>query len=904
MHTLLRRAWHILRQRHFDAELRDEMECHRAMKQVELEHAGLSSDEARRESRRALGNGTLAREDARAVWIWRWLDDLFRDVAYGVRGLRRHPGFTAAAVISLALAIGANTAIFSIMNGLLFRALPVREPTRLALITDAAAAPRARAWDYAIWQEIDRRSPLFDGFTAWSFTRFNLAPSGEAQLLDGLWVSGSFFDVLDVAPALGRVLSRADDQPGAPSHPVAVISYLFWQRQFAGSAEVLGRSLRLDSVPFTIVGVTPRDFFGAEVGRSFDVIVPLRAESLVRGRDSALDRPGQNFLTILARLKTGQSLAAATAVVLGAQSAIRDATVGPWSADLPPQAANRYLKSPFTLIPAATGFSNLRLTYGRPLVILSIIVALVLLIACVNVANLLTARAIARRHELSVRLALGASRGRVARQFLTESLLLSFVAATIGIGIAAFASRLLVRQLSTPANPVFLDVSLDARVLGFTVVLSVATALLFGTAPAFRVARLASTDVLNDQDRATAGSAQGRLSSWLIVVQVALSVVLVAAAGLFIRSFSSLTNLDLGFQPDRVLVVTMDVQRLAIDPMQRVGVFEKARDAVLGLPGVSDAAISFLTPAGGGGFTPQVEVSGIPRATSTQGDVYGNLISPRWFGTFGIRLIAGRDLNDDDRRGAPRVAIVNQAFVRRILGGQSAIGRTLTVYPGTLRALPLEIVGIVADAVYTSPREPAPPTFYGAIAQFDVPGFPFAAARLSVRAASGPPALLTKSVAQAIEPISPKVVLTFQPIAAQLRASLTRERVMALLAGCFGALALLLAGLGLYGVTAYTVSRRRKEIGIRVALGAAPASVTGLMLRRVFGQVAIGIAAGIGISVWGSKFLGGLIYGLPPRDVSTMAGAGAVLSVIGLLAGWSAARRAARMDPMVVLHES
>jgi putative ABC transport system permease protein len=838
--------------------------------------------------------------------------DLRRDLRLAFRSLRATPLVTAAAILTLALVIGANSAIFSILNSLLLRTLPVREPARLVHVTDSVVRDtgetRVRAWGYPAWEQIRQRSHLFEAATAWSFTRFNLASGGETQFVEGIWADGGFFETLGVSAVLGRTFSTLDDhRGGGPDGPVTVISYGYWQRHFGGAADAIGRSVRLDGVPFTIVGVTPRDFFGVEVGRSFDVVVPLRTEALIRGRDSALDSASTNFLSILARLKRGQSPDAAAAELRRVQPEIRDATLGPWRKDV----ADRYLTSPFTLVPAATGYSNLRNSYERPLIIISVIVALVLLIGCLNVTNLLLARAIGRRHELSVRLALGASRSRLARQLFTESLALSGAGAALGVFIAAYSSRFLVRQLSTPTNLVVLDVSINGPVLAFTVAVTAVTSLLFGTAPAFRAARAAPMDALKEQGRASIEQGRGGLMGWLVAVQVALSVVLVVAAGLFVGSFTSLANRQLGLQPDQVLVVTVDPQRAKVDPTQRVPLYERAREAVLGLPNVADAAISHLTPVGGGGFTPAVEISGIAlpgtqrpsQLIPADGDVFGNIVSPRWYGTFGTPLIAGRDFAETDRRGAPRVAIVNETFARRFLGGGSPLGRTIIVYPNTPRALSAQIVGVAADAVYSSPRQPVPPTWYLPIAQFDVPGFPFASARLSVRARTGSPELLTKSVASAVAAVNPQLALTFRPLAGQIHASLTRERLMAQLAGFLGVLALLLAGLGLYGVTAYAVSRRRSEIAIRMALGASPRGVIALVLVRVSLLVGVGIVAGTGISIWAAKFVGGLIYGLPPREPMTLVGAAVLLCVTGALAGWFPARHAARTDPVAALRQ-
>ena len=906
---LLFRLRALLRRGAVEHEIDEELRFHLDRQVEAYEHDGLPRAEAMRRARLDFGGLDQIKDDYRDALGVRLLDDVRRDLRLGVRALRATPIVTLVAIGSLALAIGANSAIFSIVNGLLLRQLPVKDPARLVFLSDAntvtpTGANRIRVWPYDVWTQISQRPQLFESAAAWSLTRFNRASGGETQFVDGMWATGSLFDTLGVTAALGRTFSAGDDRlGGGPDGPVAVISHRYWQQQYAGAADAVGRSIRLDNVSFTIVGVTPPDFSGGEVGRTFDVIAPLHTEPLVRGSDSAL-QPGANFLSVIARLKSRQSPDAAVAELRRVQPEVRDAVLGEWTSNLTKEFVERYLKSPFTLLPGATGFSNLRLQYQRPLLIVAGVVALVLLIACVNIANLLLARAVARRHELSVRVALGASRGRLARQLFTESLLLSVAGATLGVAIAGASSRFLVEQLSTPANLVFLDVSIDGRVLAFTIAVTVLTALLFGTAPAFRAARTAPIDALKDQGRATSEQASSGPTGWLVVAQVALSVVLVVAAGLFTRSFTTLTNRDLGFDQDQVLVVTLDPTRTTIEPAQRVALYERVRAAVLEVPDVLDAAISHRTPVGGGGFTPQIEVGSVITAVNSD-DAFGNLISPGWFNTFGTRLVAGRDFTESDRKGSPRVAIVNEAFVRKMFGGRNPLGQTMAVYPRTPRALtPIEIVGVVADAVYSSPRDAVPATWYLPIAQFDVAGFPFAPARLSVRPRTGSPARLTKSVASAIGTVNPQLAVTYRPLADQVHASLTQERLMAQLAGFFGALALLLAGLGLYGVTAYAVSRRRAEIGIRLALGAAPSGVIGLVLGRVSLLVGAGIAVGAALSLWASRFAAGLIHGLQPRDPATLIGAALVLSSVATLAAWLPARRASRIDPIAVLRES
>lgn len=891
-----------------DRELEAELQAHLELAAEAARRRGLSAGDAMHEARLRAGGAAQAMEqlrDQRGVPV---LSGLGQDLRLALRSLGATPLVSAVAVLSLALAIGANTAIFSLVNGLLLRKLPVGDPGRLVHVTDSVRRDtgeiRVRAWNYPFWEQIRQRPQLFAGATAWSSERFNVAESGETQFVDGLWVDAGFFDALGVHAAAGRTFSAADNRPGGgPDGPVAVIGNGYAERQFGGAAAALGRTLRLDGVTFTIVGVAPREFFGLEVGRTFDVAVPLGAEPLIRRRDSALGSAPTNFLSIVARLQPGQSIDAATVDLRRVQAEISAAAIGDATRE-EREVIERHLVSPLTLLPASTGFSYLREAFQRPLLITGGVVVLVLLIGCVNVANLLLARALSRRHELSVQAALGAPRWRLVRQLVAESAALSVLGASLGTFIAAAGAPFLVNQLSTPASQVVLDLTIGGRVLAFTTAVAVLTTLMFGIAPAFRVAGARPIEAIQERGRAVT-TGRGGLMGWLVGVQVALSMVLLIGAGLFVRSFATLTARDLGIEPDRVLVATIDVERTDIEPALRVALYERVREAVLDTPAVAEAAISLLTPLGGGGFTPPVDVetpSGRVR-TDPDGDVCGNLISAGWFRTFGTPVISGRDLAEDDRKGAPRVAIVNEAFVRRFLAGASPLGRALTIYPNTPRALQFVVVGVAADAVYSSAREAAPATWYLPVAQFDVEGFPFESARLSVRTSGASPAALTKAVTAAALTVNPHLSLTFRSLGEEVRGSLTLDRVMAQVAGFFGALALLLAGLGLYGVTAHAISRRRTEIGIRVALGARPADVVVLVLARVSLLLAAGVVAGAALTLWASKFVAGLLYGLVPTDPTMLAGAAVVLFTTGIVATWIPARRASRIDPIIALRE-
>jgi predicted permease len=817
-----------------------------------------------------------------------------QDLRDAVRSLRATPLVSTVAVLSLALGIGANTAIFSIVDSLLLRALPVREPERLVMVS---AGDQLQSWTNPIWEQIRDRPELFEGALAWGTTRFDLSQGGQTDLVNGVWASGSYFRVLGVPAILGRTFSEADDlRSGGPDGPVAVISYGFWQRRFGGAADAIGRAITLNRTAYTIVGITPREFFGTDVGRAFDVAVPLGTEVVMRGREHRLDQRSYWWLTVLARRRPGQSVEAATAALRAARPGVREATLPQNWRD-----PESYLKDSFSLVPAAAGDSFLRSRYQRPLLTLMIVVGLVLLIACANIANLLMARATARRHELSVRQALGASRWRLGRQLLAESLLLSGVGAALGLAFAMWGGRVLVRQLSTSTNAVFLDLSLDWRVLGFTAVAAVGTALLFGTAPALGATRVAPIDALKEQGRG-AGGGRMRLSGSLVVAQVALSLVLVFAAGLFVRTFSTLATLDSGFNAGPVLLVTMNAQSSGVVPAARATLFERARQAVAALPGVKSAALSAVTPVSGSRWQYSASVVGEALPPDDQRGVYVNPLSPGWFMTYGTALLAGRDFDDRDAPGARPVAIVNQAFARRFLNGANPIGRMVQEMRGGMEdPPPIEIVGLAADAVYSSLRDPVPPTLYLPLAQ--QLGGP-STTTLSVQSGLGAsPALLTRSVADAIGRVDRDLALTFRPLADQVGAALTQERLVATLSGFFGGLALVLAGLGLYGVTAYAVHRRRGELGIRMALGAAPGGVVRLVLRRVAFLVGTGVLVGGAISWWAAPFVGTLLYGVDPRNPLIFTAAALMLAGIGALAGWAPARRAARIDPVDTLRE-
>jgi putative ABC transport system permease protein len=897
--------------RRLEREMDLEWQFHIDARTDALIAAGVSRDEAERQARVEFGDLLRWKEQGREARGIGWMQDLGSDAQYALRQMRRAPVFSGVVIATLTLGIGANTAIFSLVNSLLLRTLPVMEPERLVTISSETALRHGFTagigWNYQMWTRLQQRSREFDGALAWFAMQLNLAQRGERQPIEVLFASGGFFTTLSVPALAGRTFTAEDDvRGGGPDGPVAVISYGFWQRHFGGAANVLGRPLVVEGVPVTIIGVTPPDFLGVEVGRVFDVSLPLGTEPLIRGKQSAVDAERQMFLIVMLRLKAQQSLETATVTLRGMQAHILGTTPRELQR-LPP-----FLREPYTLVPAPTGISGvsrLRQRYERPLLTILVVVALVLLIACANLANLLLARTNARLHELSVRRALGASRWRLVRQGLVESLLLASLGAAAGLAVAAWGSRALVAQLSTFDSVVSLDLSLDWRVLAFTAVLTIATMAFFGTAPAMRAMRVAPIDALKTPPFTVRGSA-GPVRRWsigssgLVVGQMALSLVLVIAAGLFVRTFERLASVPLGFDRDRVLVVNVNTARAQLDPAARTTFYHRLVAAVATAPGVSHAAGSMWTPVSGGGANLIRNAAGRMVDPSR---VVTNFITPGWFAAYGVGLRAGRDIDERDTPKAPPVAVVNEAFVRRFLPGRDAIGEVVDAVGGTDHLKRTRtIVGVAADAVFSgSLRDVVPPMMYVPLAQSVGLGPPDKAdINISVRSAAGSPMLVAPSVGAALTAVDRDLAYSFRPLDDYVTTSLMQERIVALLSGFFAFLGLILAAIGLYGVTSYAVSRRRTEIGIRMALGAAPSGVVRLVLLRVSLMVAAGVVTGIAASAWLSRFVAPLLYGLEPWDPMTLSAATLTLVAVGLAAGWLPASAAARVDPAEVLKET
>jgi len=790
-------------------------------------------------------------------------------------------------VLTLALGAGANTAIFSVVNSLLLRTLPVPEPDRLVTISSEFALAHGFksgvGWSYAMWTRMQQVPPMFDGMLLWSQPTFNLAQGGERDPARVLLVSGSFFETLRLRPRVGRLLVPDDDVRGGGSDgPVAVISYRLWQDRFDGQNDAVGKTVTLEGAPFTIVGVTEASFLGLEVGQAFDLAIPLGTEPLVLGTRASIDETRAFIFAPLVRLKPGQSLQAATAALRSVQPLVLG--VSPERmADVKPQ----FLREPFLAVAAPTGtsdFTRLRTQYQRPLLTLMVLVGVVLVIACVNIAGMLLARATARQHDVAVRLALGATRGRLVLQHMIENVLLAASGAAVGLLFSTWASQILVAQLSRLDARVVLNLVPDWSVLAFTVATTLVTAVIVGVAPALRATHVTPVSALRGPAGARpASQSNARVTSSFLILQVALSLILSVAAALLVATFGRLVHVPLGFDSERVLIATVDTSKAAVDVADRTRLGERLVEAVSRVPGVESVASSSDTPLSKASQSPVML-----KAERVQ-----NAVSPRWFATYSTRLRSGRDFTPQDGPGAPPVAIVNEAFARKYFVGRNALGETIEGKT---------IVGIIEDAVYSTVRGGVRPTLYSPLAQAGDTGLSRRAdVVISVRVASGRPALLTRDLSAALTAVDPRLTFSYTPLQEFVDASVAEDRIVAGLAGLFGGLAILLTALGLYGVTSYTVSRRRFEMGVRMALGAPRSHALGLILARSLVLTSIGVLLGLAACVATTRYLEALLFGVAPMDPATVGAVAVVLIAVATVAALVPAVHATRIDPLVAL---
>ena len=873
-------------------EIRREMQFHLAERADDLVASGMAPDAAQREARRKFGSLAYQGEQTRERDLFRWLDTLIGDLRYALRALRTAPAFATVAILSLALGIGANTAVFSVINALVLRSLPVNHPEELVAVK---RGEDGMIFTNPLWEAIRDRQDMFSGIFATGMTSFNLTAGGEAQRVDASTVSGDYFSTLGVQAVAGRLIARADDYRGCPG--VAVLNEGFWTSRYSADPGVIGKPILLDGHPFAIIGVSDGRFSGVSVGQRPQIFVPICTEKIIRGANSQLDERSSWYLEIVGRPKPGLTHAQVEARFATVAPDIIEATIPPhW----PIESLKYYRSAKFRVESAARGFSFVRDMYAKALYVLMAIVALVLLIACANVANLLLARAAVRRREMAVRVALGAGRGRLARQLITESLLLSSIGAVVGIAFAVWGSRLLVALLSRGESGVALDLGVDPRILLFTIGVATLTGLLFGLVPAWRAGRVDPQAAMKAQGRGVAeGQSRFAMGKALVVAQVALSLVLIMGAGLLIGSWRKLATLDPGFRSEGVLLVDTNIRNTNTPKEQRLALHQQMIEAVRRLPGVQSASGSQITPVGHSTWNDIFRTEGFTAKSEDDAMAWVNPVSDGYFRTLDIPILAGRDFDTRDTPTSLRVAIVNEAMAKKFFGTVAAVGRRLEKQQGPDWSQPIEVVGVVGTTKYRSMRDSAQPIIYFPRGQESSDAQEMS---LEVRGAAGAPSLVP-NITKTLAGINPRITLDITTLKEQLTASLTIPRAIAMLSGFFGTLALLLATIGLYGVMAYTVARRRNEIGVRIALGAEQSRVVRMVLGEVAAIVVAGVVVGVGLSLGVTRLVTSFLYGMKPTDPTTLLTSAAVLVLVGLAAAALPARRAATLDPVAALRE-
>src|SRR5215475_12926738 len=820
----------------------------------------------------------------------------WQDLRYGARMLMKNPGLTSVAALTLALGIGANTAMFSLIDAVLLKSLPVRKPDELVLLSGEYSYHGLR-----ILREYDQVST---GLAAFTDVRLGVSIAGQDEpTVLGHLVSGKYFSVLGVHSATGRLLGADDDRaPGA--HPVAVISYGYWSRRFGADPAVVGKTIRLAGMPFTIIGVTPPEFFGVEVGRSPDIFAPvMMAPQFIDappGSNSILEADNYRIFTLFGRLKPGVTETQASAGLEAPFRQVRDELAKAFSGGKP-WVAEQISRETLAVTSFSGGLSQLRRQFSKSLLILMTVVVLVLLIACANLANLLLARASGRKKEIAVRLCLGAGRWRLIRQLLTESLLLATMGGILGLLFASWGRQLLLALMSTGSTPISLDVRTDYRVLGFTGGVSILTAILFGLMPAFRTTRVDLSPALKDNARGLSGGIfRMHLGKALVVSQVALSVILIAGAGLFVRTLYNLNHQHTGLKHENVLAVRVEPKgsdNKHANSARLSQIYQSLIERVEALPGVSSATLSNPSPFSRGsfnaGFRPgQLQVEGSPAAD--QNEVYIAQVYPRYFATLGISLLSGRDIQlGDCSADARKIVVINKTLARRLFQNADPLGRRLG-----RSGQEFEIVGVVDDVKFGSLREEFPGVIY-----YPFPNGPTGRGQmtLQVRASSEPSALISAIRAEVRRIDETMAVFDVRPLSAFIAESIVQERLLTMLLSFFGLLAMLLAAIGLYGVISYSVSQRTQEIGIRISLGARSRDVLRLVVGQGMKLVLVGLITGLAAAFGLTRWLKTLLFGVSATDPLTFTVIALLLTLVALLACYLPARRATKVDPMIAL---
>lgn len=899
LQELARRLQMLFQSRQFDADIEEEMRLHLDLRQEEQIQSGLTADDAGAAARRRFGNPTVLREISHSAWGWEWLEHFLQDLNYGVRAMLRSPGITLVALLSLALGIGANTAIFSLMDTVMLKSLPVKDPAQLVLFGNGLdqgisdSFPNTLLYSYPFYRQMQKKNQVFSDVAATSSmtNRVHGFVKGrvDAEPMNIQLVSGTYFPMLGVQAMMGRALSEQDDLTHG-AHPVAVVSYAWWTRNLARDPSVLSKELTFGSIVFSIVGVAPPEFFGTKVGEAPDIWIPLSMQKEVPpGFDGYTDNMFES-LHLMARLKPGVTNAEATA---NANLLFQQILRGFSGAPLTQENLQKLDKTHVELTSMATGFSRLRYQFSEPLKILMAVVGIVLLIACANIANLLLARSTARARELAVRQALGAGRSRLIRQLLTESFALALAGGVLGVALASGASHLLLRMVSDGRDALQLNVPVDVRLLLFTLGLTLATALLFGTIPAFRATRLNLTDSLKNGRGQSSAAAKGPLAKALVIAQVALSLVLLVGAGLFVRSLVNLTNVDTGFNRENVIRLRIDPSSAGYKEDTRlVNMYREIEERVSALAGVRAASFSVFTFNEGTWNNP-IWVQGY-LSGHRDTDVHHNAVGTNYFAAMGISLLAGRTFGPQDTATSPKVGIIGETMARTMFPSGSPIGQH---YGRALaHAADIQVIGVVKDVKYNSLDEQQQPGDYLPYIQnvrylddFEV-------------RYSGDSAAIITAVRQAIHDVDPALpVSDVSTLNEQVSRSITNQRLVAQLSSFFGLLAVFLSCIGIYGLMSYLVARRTKEIGVRMALGAERSHVLWLVMRESLWLVALGIAVGVPVALASERLVSSELFGLRPSDPVTLLSGVGVLLAVAALAGYLPARRASLVDPNISL---
>jgi predicted permease len=892
---LIRILHRILRRESESQDLHDEIQAHLNLATQERITRGETPEDAKHAALRELGNATFVQETTRDTWGFASLDRLRQDLRYAFRTIRRSPLLFGIATATLALGIGANAALFNLIDAVLLRSLPVRDPEQLVeLLTAPRTGTPFNAFSYQALQTFSSRTTTLSAIIASHRDKLYLeVPGSPAELIDGHFVTGNYFSTLGVATQLGRAIVPADDDVAAGSQRqnVAVLSHAFWHRRFGGEPSVLGTAIRAGKQSFQIVGIAEPRFSGIQPGVSADLWIPLASERQIRPV-SYTTSAGYKWLQLVGRRRPGVSFEAARAeLAVLFQAAVVDM-------ELPlHDPANRasFATWKLHLEPAATGLSQLRYQFGKPLWILWAIVGIVLLIACANVANLLLARAAARQTEIAIRQSIGADRSRLIRQLLTESLVLASCGGALGVGLGFAGSQYLVQFLSSGRQSIALNVQPDLRLLLFVAAVSIASSILFGLLPALRASRVDLVTILNlagrSQQTATLGSAFA--SRGVVALQVALMTVLLFGAGLFLSSLRNLQRIETGFSSEGILLLHTEPRFSGLDGNQRKAVYRNILDRVSSLPGVHIASLAWTAPVSGGGVSDAVEVDTPNQGSRTRlANTYMNAVTPRYFEALRIPVVAGREFTAHDRSTQ---VVVNLAFARKAFGDRNAVGQRVWMRSGGQESV-AEIIGVTGDTRYMELREQMQPTvFFNNLASRH-PG-----EQLVVRV-DGPVATIVPAIRRVIgESGQGIVVRRVTTLREQVESSIVQERLLAALASAFGILAVLLGGLGLYGVINYRVTQRSREFGIRTALGAQSRQILGIVLREVAVIIGIGVAAGIPAALLLGRFVTSLLYGLTPDDAGVLTAASSVLALVGLAAGLLPAVRASRQSPLAAL---